>query len=69
MCLNCGCGVYDDEMGNADNLTISDIAKAAIASNMSAKDTIEETIKALQNIKPEDVEAEIQKLKDEQKNG
>jgi hypothetical protein len=40
MCLNCGCGRPDDEMGNPDNLTLTDLAKAAKATGQSAADTL-----------------------------
>lgn len=41
MCLNCGCGMPDDDMGNPDNITTETLRKAAKASNMTLKDTVE----------------------------
>ena len=47
MCLNCGCNMPDDDMGNPDNLTMENLQKAAKASNMSLKDTVNNTKAAL----------------------
>lgn len=63
MCLNCGCGIYDDDMGNKDNLVIEDLVKAAQASSMNGQDTLKEIQKSLENIKVEDLESRIQKNK------
>lgn len=41
MCLNCGCGMPKDDMGNADNITMETLRKAAKASNMNVKDTVD----------------------------
>lgn len=48
MCLNCGCNMPDDDMGNPDNLTMEDVKKAAKASGMSVKDTINNLKASLQ---------------------
>lgn len=63
MCLNCGCGLYDDDMGNKDNIIRKTLAKAAIASGMNGENTIEELKKALERIKPEDIDKIIEELK------
>jgi len=63
MCLNCGCGVPRDDMGNKDNVTLETLAKAAIASDMSAQDTIEEMKKALDRLDPAELENAIEHLK------
>lgn len=47
MCLNCGCGMPEDDMGNPDNITMQTLRKAAKASNMTLKDTVENTKSSL----------------------
>jgi hypothetical protein len=56
MCLNCGCGMYDDDMGDAANITLQTLAKAAKASKMNGKDTLEEMKKSLDKITPEELD-------------
>lgn len=63
MCMNCGCKLYKDDMGNSKNLTLKDFAEAAIASNMSAEDTLANIKEALEEITPEMLQEEIDKLK------
>lgn len=63
MCLNCGCGMPDDDMGNQDNITLTDLAKAAIASKMSAQDTLKVMKDALGQISVEELEQKIDELK------
>ncbi len=41
MCLNCGCGMPEDDMGNPDNITMETLKRAAKASGMSVKDTVD----------------------------
>lgn len=65
MCLNCGCGMFHDDMGNQDNITIKTLAKAAKVSHMNGKDTLENVKRALQNLKPEEIDKEIDKLNEE----
>ena len=55
MCVNCGCGDYDDKRGNETNISTSDIKKAAEGEGMSVKDTINEMIDGLNSI-AEDVD-------------
>jgi hypothetical protein len=62
MCLNCGCGELDNDMGNPDNLTITDLAKAAKASEMNAADTIENLRKALAEIDAKQLDTKIKQL-------
>lgn len=62
MCLNCGCGMPHDDMGNPQNITVKTLAKAAKASGMNGKDTLKALIQALQNLKPEEVDKEIKNV-------
>lgn len=63
MCLNCGCGMPDDDMGNSDNLTLTDLAKAARASDMNAADTLANLRQALDQIDPKQLDQKIQEQK------
>lgn len=42
MCFNCGCKIYDDDMGDAKNLTTKDVEEMAKLNNMSVEDTLKE---------------------------
>lgn len=53
----------DDDMGNQDNITLTDLAKAAIASKMSAQDTLKVMKDALGQISVEELEQKIDELK------
>lgn len=66
MCLNCGCGMPDDDMGNQDNITLTDLAKAAIASKMSAQDTLKAIKDSLGQISVEELAKKINELKNQQ---
>ncbi|MBI4788800.1 MAG: hypothetical protein HY782_17345 [Chloroflexi bacterium] len=48
MCLNCGCGDYDDRRGEDANITMADVEQAAEANGMSVLDTVQEMIGSLQ---------------------
>lgn len=50
MCVNCGCKMYQDDMGNPDNITVQTIEKAAKASGMSKKQTLKNLIEGLQDL-------------------
>lgn len=64
MCLNCGCGMTRDDMGNPDNLTLKTLARAALAGNDGdAKSFLAETQKTLSKISAEDLRAEIDRLR------
>lgn len=63
MCLNCGCGMMDNDMGDEDNVTIEDVAKAAVASNMNGQETITNMKQSLEQIKAEDLDKKIQEVK------
>ena len=62
MCLNCGCNMFDDDMGNTDNLTLTDIAKAAKASEMNGADTLANLRASLQKIDPQQLDQKIRQL-------
>jgi hypothetical protein len=62
MCLNCGCGELDNDMGNPANLTLTDLAKAATASEMNGADTIENIRQALAALDPKQLDARIKQL-------
>ncbi len=62
MCLNCGCGELDKDMGNPDNLTLTDLAKAAKASEMNGIDTIANIRKALVNLDAKQLDTKIKQL-------
>ena len=47
MCLNCGCGDYRDKRGNATNITMEDVEKAAAGERMSVEDTVKELVNGL----------------------
>jgi len=55
MCLNCGCNMMSDDMGNPKNLTLKTLAEAAVAGNDgSAQDLLSKTKEALNNLSTED---------------
>lgn len=47
MCYNCGCGIQDDDMGNADNITTATFEKAAKASGQSVEEAKKQTLEML----------------------
>ncbi len=57
----------DDTMGDEDNITTSKIAKAAIASNMNGKETIENMKAALETLTSEELDKKIEQLKSKSK--
>jgi hypothetical protein len=63
MCLNCGCRMWNDTMGDERNVILNDLANAAIASDMDGKETLENMKDAVESIKPEDLDKEIEKVK------
>ncbi len=67
MCLNCGCGMIDDTMGNEENIILNDLAKAAIASEESGKETLDNMKASLNQITPEQLDERISKIKGEHK--
>lgn len=63
MCLNCGCKKYDDHMADQRNITLEELANAAIANDMHAGQTMQNIKDALENITPDMLEEEIEKVK------
>lgn len=53
----------DDDMGNADNITLTTLAKAALASSMDGKSTLQETKESLDMITPEQLDKKIEDVK------
>lgn len=62
MCLNCGCNALDDDMGNPDNLTLADLAKATRASEMNARETLANLRQALDQIDPRVLDEKVKEL-------
>ena len=62
MCMNCGCKMWDDDMGNEDNQTLTKLAKAAIASEEDGKTTLENMTEAVNTITAEQLDQKIQEL-------
>lgn len=48
MCMSCGCGMYDDQMGNPDTITRESFAKAAKAMDQTPEEAMAETKKAIE---------------------
>ena len=69
MCLNCGCKAYDDHMADERNLTLEELAKAAIANEMLAGKTIDNIKDSLAHITPDMLQEKIEtvKMKDNKK--
>ena len=63
MCLNCGCMMTDDTMGDDRNVTTTMLAQAAIASGQDGKATLENTKKALEVLVAEELDKKIEDLK------
>lgn len=63
MCLNCGCGIWEDDMGKPDNLTLTKVAKAAMAEGMHGSDTLTNLKNACSNITPEEIDKKIAQIK------
>jgi hypothetical protein len=64
MCLNCGCKMMDDDMGNPSNITLETLAKAALADNNGdANDILQKMKESLEMISPEELQAKIDEMK------
>lgn len=63
MCMNCGCKVWDDDMGHEDNETLTKLAKAAIASEEDGQTTLANMKEAVETITAEQLDQKIQELK------
>lgn len=64
MCLNCGCKKYDDHMADERNITLKELADAAIANDMHAGQNIENIKDALEHITPDMLQEKIEEIKE-----
>ncbi len=48
MCMNCGCAMPDDDMGNEKNITNKTIDELAEINGMGRKQTLEEIKKSIE---------------------
>lgn len=69
MCLNCGCGMMDNDMGDKDNVVLEDLALGAIASNMNGQETLTNMKQSLEQIKVEDLDKKIEEVKKRKSGG
>src|SRR5262249_8109234 len=53
MCLNCGCGDYNNEQGNPANITIDDLDAASRATGQDLHATIDNMERSLDEIEAE----------------
>lgn len=63
MCLNCGCGMWDDSMGKPENLTLTKLAQAANAENQSPEDTLEHMKEAVNQISADELKNKMEGVK------
>ncbi len=63
MCLNCGCKSYDDHMADERNITLNELAKAAVANDMPAGETIANIKDSLEHITPDMLQDKIEEVK------
>lgn len=68
MCLNCGCKSYDDHMADERNITLQELAEAAIANDMHAGKTLELMKDSLEHITPDMLQEKIEEIKETQTN-
>ncbi len=61
MCLNCGCKMYENDMGSTDTITTETLVKAAKAMNQNAEVTLKNMQEAVEAISVEDLQKEIDK--------
>ncbi len=56
MCLNCGCGIAEDNMGDKRNLTLTpeQIKQASDANGMTYNQTIDQVIDTLKTMRVEE---------------
>ena len=64
MCLNCGCKSYDDHMADDRNITLKELAEAAMANDMHAGQTIANIKDSLEHITPDMLQDKIEKVKE-----
>ncbi|MDN3512596.1 MAG: hypothetical protein NG784_15005 [Candidatus Jettenia sp.] len=51
MCMSCGCGKANDDMGNKDNITMEDIEKAAKTAGTTPEGVVQNIQHTLQEQK------------------
>jgi hypothetical protein len=61
MCLNCGCKMYENDMGSTDTITTETLVKAAKVMNQNAEVTLKNMQEAIEAISEEDLQKEIDK--------
>jgi hypothetical protein len=61
MCLNCGCKMYENDMGSTDTITMETLVKAAKAMNQNAEVTLKNMLEAIESISAEELQKEIDK--------
>ena len=57
MCLQCGCGLPYDDMGDSNNITVDDIKKSVeteAAEGLTMDQAIENVVKTWKKVKDED---------------
>jgi hypothetical protein len=59
MCMNCGCGLPEDDMGSPETITLKSLEEAARAMGQTKEEAMEETYKMLKKLlnKPPDTPA------------
>lgn len=63
MCMNCGCGMVDDDMNDERNTTLTKVAQGAVANNQDGKTTLENMKESLEQITPQQMDQKIEELK------
>jgi hypothetical protein len=48
MCMNCGCGRPNDDMGKPDNITAGDLQKAADANGQSLRESAQHILESVE---------------------
>lgn len=67
MCMDCGCGDLKDRMGDDRHIVVEDLANALNANEgMTGAELIAKMKQSLDQVTPEEVEAEAAKLKSAQ---
>jgi uncharacterized protein YoaH (UPF0181 family) len=57
MCLQCGCGMPNDDMGQKENLTLDDVKRSVetdAAKGMSTDEAIQNIVETWKKVKDED---------------
>ncbi len=62
MCINCGCKMPDDTMGDDQNITTLTLAKAALASDQDGETTLRHMNETLARMKGSDIDKKKEEL-------